>query len=104
MTEYSTEIQAERDRIGRPECQLVGEDGNAWAIMGRVGLALRHAGYSRAAVDAYHTDSTSGDYDHVLQVAMEWVEEPDEEEDEEEDSCPGCGLLVERCTCDEEEL
>jgi hypothetical protein len=54
--------------------QLTGEDGNAWSIMGRVAAALRRAGATKAEVDEYMSESMSGDYDHLLQTAMRWVE------------------------------
>jgi len=56
------------------QVDLVGEDGNAMAIMARVSSALRRAGVSREERDSYYEQSTSGDYDNVLRVAMEWVE------------------------------
>ena len=53
--------------------QLTGEDGNAFAIMGRMQRALRDADVPKAEVDAYIKESMSGDYDNLLRVAMEWV-------------------------------
>ena len=55
------------------EVKLVGEDGNAFAILGRVAQALRRAGVDRSEQDAYFAEATSGDYDHLLQVTMSWV-------------------------------
>lgn len=55
------------------EVQLVGQDGNAFAIMGRVAGALKSAGVSKEEIDAYYAESTSGDYDHLLQTAVKWV-------------------------------
>ncbi len=52
--------------------KLVGENGNAFAIMGRVRKALKRAGYHEA-VDEYTKDATAGDYDNLLQVTMEYV-------------------------------
>ena len=54
--------------------QLSGEDGNAFFIIGRVSKALRRAGVSTAEIDEFAKDAMSGDYDHVLQTAMKWVE------------------------------
>lgn len=54
------------------EVQLVGEDSNAFAIMGRVVDALKDAGYGDE-VDEYREKSMSGDYDHLLRTAMEYV-------------------------------
>jgi hypothetical protein len=56
------------------QVDLVGEDGNAMAIMARVSSALRRAGVSEEERNAYYAESTSGDYDNLLRVAMEWVE------------------------------
>jgi hypothetical protein len=55
------------------EVQLSGEDGNAFAIMGRVMGALKKAGVPKEEIDAYYKESTAGDYNHLLQTAMRWV-------------------------------
>ena len=52
---------------------LVGEDGNSHSSMGRVKKALQRAGHKELA-EQYIRDATSGDYDHLLQVTMEYVE------------------------------
>lgn len=54
--------------------QLTGNNGNAYAIMGAVQRALKSAGASKEELDRYFTESTSGDYDNLLRVAMSWVE------------------------------
>lgn len=53
--------------------QLTGEDGNAFFILGTVMKALRRAGVPADEVTAFHTEATSGDYDHLLQTCMRWV-------------------------------
>ena len=53
---------------------LVGEDGNAFAILGRVQKALRRAGVPKDEVDAFMEEATAGDYDHLLRTTMEWVD------------------------------
>jgi len=55
------------------EVQLVGEDGNAFAIMGRVMSALKSAGVPKSEIDEYYAESTSGDYDNLLRTAAKWV-------------------------------
>ena len=52
--------------------QLVGQDGNAFAIMGRVTAALRRAGHGDA-VKAYTNEAMSGDYGNLLRVTMKTV-------------------------------
>jgi len=58
----------------KPEVELVGQDGNAFAIMGRVSKALRKAGADEEYVKEYQYESMSGDYNNLLRVAMKYVE------------------------------
>ena len=56
------------------EVQLSGEDGNAFAILGRIKKALeRHEGCSGPQVQQFMDEATEGDYDHLLQTCMKWV-------------------------------
>ena len=54
--------------------QLIGEDGNAFAIIGRVSKSMRQAGVAKEERDEFMAEATSGDYDNLLRVTMEWVE------------------------------
>jgi len=56
------------------EVELVGHDGNAFAIMSRVSSALKKAGASKEEIDQYMNESMSGDYDNLIRVATQWVE------------------------------
>ena len=60
--------------LTKPPVKLIGEDGNAFAIMGRVKKALKHAGADKEYIDKYLSDAISGDYNHLLAVSMEYVE------------------------------
>jgi hypothetical protein len=61
--------------------KLTDEDGNAFAIMGRVIQALKmgllHTGYSleqtASEIKEYHEQAISGDYDNLLRVTMTTV-------------------------------
>ena len=53
---------------------LTGEDGNAFAILGRCRAAARDAGLSDDEVAAFMDEAMAGDYDHLLQTAMRWFE------------------------------
>lgn len=53
--------------------ELVGQDGNAYAIMGRVEQALKDAGVPKPERDKYLAESMSGNYDNLLQTAMRYV-------------------------------
>ena len=52
---------------------LVGEDGNAVAIMGRVANAMRKSGVAQEEINQYLDESMSGDYDNLLRTAIKWV-------------------------------
>lgn len=56
-----------------PEVTAIITDGNAFAIMGAVQKALRRAGVPKEELDAYFTESTSGDYENLIAVAESWV-------------------------------
>lgn len=53
--------------------KLIGEDGNAFNIIGKVTKALRKAGYSPEFIADYHEEAMSGDYDNLLRVTMMYV-------------------------------
>ena len=57
----------------KPVVKLVGEDGNAYAILARVNKALKRAGLNAEAKE-FMAEATKGDYDHLLQTAMKYVE------------------------------
>lgn len=58
----------------KPVVILAGEDGNALAILGRCRKAARKAGWSQEQWSAVSTEMMEGDYDHLLQTAMEHFE------------------------------
>jgi hypothetical protein len=57
------------------ECHLTGQDGNAFAVMGRVARALRQAGADQAEIDMYFQACRAGDYDNLLRVSMATLDE-----------------------------
>jgi len=77
------EVQAMTDFSARPtegaptkpvDCPLLGEDGNAFFIMGRLDKALQRAGASPEYRKAVQADMTSGDYDHLVGVAIREID------------------------------
>lgn len=53
--------------------KLVGEDGNAFAVLGRVKAAMKKSMVPAAEIRAFIEEATSGDYNHLLATAMKWV-------------------------------
>jgi len=65
--------------------RLVGEDGNAFALLGRVSKALKRGGHGDV-VDEFMDEATAGDYNDLLNTVMRWVDvDPPEGEDDEDD-------------------
>ena len=64
--------------MNKPKCKLVGENGNAFAIMGRVIRALKKAGQDDK-IEEFQSKAKSGDYDNLLRVCLEYVDEESEE-------------------------
>jgi len=58
----------------KPVVRLIGEDGNAFGIMGRVKRALARDGADQEYINRYLQESMDSDYDHLLQTAMKYVE------------------------------
>ncbi len=58
----------------KPEIGLLGEDGNAFAILGAARKAMRRNGWSDEEIKQYTTEATAGDYDHLLQVTLQYCE------------------------------
>ena len=53
--------------------ELVGINGNAYVLMGRVSRALRKDDYEELAKE-FLEEAMKGDYDHLLRTCMEYVE------------------------------
>jgi hypothetical protein len=54
--------------------RLIGQDGNAFAILGRVQQAMRRGGVPREDIDNFMQEATKGDYDRLLTTVMTWVD------------------------------
>jgi hypothetical protein len=63
------------------EVELSGEDGNAFAILGRVSAAIKtylrdeglNPGERMAIANQFTTEATAGDYDNLLLTCHRWV-------------------------------
>jgi len=56
------------------EVQLIGTDGNAFAVLGKVRQAMRRAKVSKEQIEEFTKEATAGDYNHLLATCMEWVD------------------------------
>jgi hypothetical protein len=64
----------------KPQLNLVGEDGNAFAILGRAARVARQNGMDWETIQK---EATSGDYDHLLQTMMKYFACDESDEDDE---------------------
>ena len=53
---------------------LVGVDGNAFSVIGKVSSWMRKEGYAKEEIEKYLEDAKSGDYNHLLCVSIDMVE------------------------------
>ena len=54
--------------------KLIGEDGNAFMLLGLCKRAGQKAGYTAEQLAAFQKEATSGDYDNLLRTCMDWFE------------------------------
>jgi hypothetical protein len=58
----------------KPALKLVGEDGNAFSILGRAIRAAKKAGWTPAQIKEYQDKATAGDYNHLLATTMDFFD------------------------------
>ena len=54
--------------------RLVGQEGNAFFILGTVAKALRRGGVSDEEVKQFQKEAMSGDYEELLAACLRWVD------------------------------
>jgi hypothetical protein len=84
---------------------LVGEDGNAFSILGRVSRIMKQNKIHHEW-DEFHKEATSGDYDKLLLTVMTWFAydeglDIDDVELDELDICDECGEDLYDCECED---
>lgn len=80
-------FSATNPRFPHIKVRLVGEDGNAFAILGRVMKAMRRAKLDDAIVKEFSAQATGGDYEQLLHTVLCWVSEehPDDDDSDLDD-------------------
>lgn len=58
----------------KPKVKLVGNDGNAFAILGRCTAAAKSAGWTTEQIFAFKKEATSGSYDNLLQTCCKYFD------------------------------
>ena len=60
--------------MNRPAVKLVGQDGNAFNILGICRRAAVNDGWSSEEITTFMDEAMSGDYDHLLRTAMKYFD------------------------------
>ena len=81
----------EPDKI-KPDCRLIGEDGNIFNLMGLAARTLRHNGLAEQATEMTGRIHECGSYDEALCIIGEYVNITGSEESEDEDEGMGMRL------------
>ena len=55
------------------EVELLGHDGNAFAILGKVRKELKKNKVIDSEIQEFNSQATSGDYNNLLATVMDWV-------------------------------
>lgn len=92
-------LQLDNPKYPNINIELVGEDGNAFSILGRCTQALKRNGLNDQ-VEAFREQATSGDYDNLLRTVMAWFS-VDVDYEENEDECAWCSEAHEDCECED---
>ncbi len=75
--------------VKKPVCELIGTDGNVFALAGKVGRCLDKAGLHEQKEEFYKKLPQCHSYDEALQLMMQYVDvsgpEEEEESEKEED-------------------
>ena len=79
--------------------QLVGMDGNCFAIMGAFQRQARKENWTPEEINLVIKECQKDGYNHLLCTIMDHCQSPIEEEDEEDDICMRCGIHCDDCSC-----
>ena len=58
----------------KPKLRLVGQDGNAFNVLGLARRAAKRAEWPQEKIDAFMKEATSGDYDNLLTTCMKYFD------------------------------
>ena len=76
----------------KPDCKLIGEDGNIYNLMGLAARTLRKNGLTEQATEMTERITACGSYDEALCIIGEYVNITDGEEYEDENEGMGMRL------------
>ena len=60
--------------MNKPKLKIIGENSNAFVILGTAKKALQKAKYSKEKIDSYMKEAMSGDYNNLLCVTNNYFD------------------------------
>lgn len=75
LNEFQNAVNLIKNTSEKVPLKLVGTDGNAFAIMGKVINALKEQKVPTEKINQYKKDATSGDYNNLLAVSLKYCDE-----------------------------
>lgn len=72
--EEEVEVRKEHTPIKRVKLDLVGLDGNAFALLGAFSSQARKEGWTKDEIDAVKGKAMSGSYDNLLVTLMDYCD------------------------------
>ena len=67
-------MKTKKVKLALEEC-----NGNAFVLLGRFGKEAKRQGWTDAEMAKVTEEAKSGNYDHLLQTLLDYVESPDSE-------------------------
>lgn len=58
----------------KPEVNLIGTDGNAFAILAKCKKAAKKAGWTNEKIEEFTAEAKSGDYDNLLTTCCKYFD------------------------------
>jgi hypothetical protein len=58
----------------KPKVKLLGQNGNAFVIIGLCSKAARQAGWTIEQIESVQNEMTNGNYDHLLATALKYFD------------------------------
>lgn len=65
-----------KQRINKPTLRLIGNNENAFVLLGLARSVAKRAGWSEDTIKAMSDEAMSGDYDHLLQTLQKHFHVP----------------------------
>lgn len=96
--------------MSKPKLKLIGEDGNAFSIVGRAIAVAKKAGWSKTQIEEYSKSAMEGDYDNLIVVTLKhfdvdfgYDDIPSSDDELDGEMCDRCGDTLLFCTCEEDD-